>query len=126
MHHAYTIVDDPAAEVVVSRPVRSDIEGQDSTEQIKSWIRECENQQCGKDGGFYKYTVLPTRVIDIGLDSSRSPRVVETHGCKGVYATLSYCWGRQKNTTLRQDNICQLQTEIDVKNLPDNSGRYRR
>lgn len=27
MHHAYTPADDPAAEVVVSRPVRDDVEG---------------------------------------------------------------------------------------------------
>jgi hypothetical protein len=50
MHHAYTPVDDPAAEVVVSRPVRNDVEGRGATEQIKSWIHECESQQCGKNG----------------------------------------------------------------------------
>jgi heterokaryon incompatibility protein (HET) len=117
MLHAYTPAYDPAAEVVVSRLVRNDFFSQGAAEQVKSWIHECESQQCGKDGGFYKDKFLPTRVIDIGLESSRNPRMVETHGSKGVYATLSYCWGRQKGTTLRRDNISQLQTEIDVKNL---------
>lgn len=70
------------------------------------------------EGWILQNTLLPTRVIDVRLDSSQKPRVVDTHSSKGVYATLSYCWGCQKNTTLRQDNISQLQREIDAENLP--------
>ena len=118
LHHAYTPADDPAAEVVLSRPVKSIVDDQDAANQIQSWIHECESQRCGKDGGFYKETLLPTRVIDIGLGQSRAPRVVEAHGAQGVYATLSYCWGHQENATLRQDNLDQFQTGIPVEDLP--------
>jgi hypothetical protein len=118
MHHAYTAANDPAAEVVVSRPVRKDVRGQEAAEQMKSWIHECESQECGNNRGFYQDTILPTRAIDVGLDSAQTLRVVETHGSKGMYATLSYCWGRQKNVTLRQENIHQFETNIDVNSLP--------
>lgn len=118
LHHAYTPADDPAAEFVLSRPVRSIVDDQEATKQIRLWVSECESHQCGKDGGFYKDTVLPTRVIDIGLDKSRPPRILETHGSNGVYATLSYCWGRQENVTLHHDNLGQFQEKIVIENLP--------
>ena len=118
MHHAYTPADDPAAEVVVSRPVRSDINSQEATEQIKAWMQECKTQECGNGGGPYEPTILPTRVIDVGLDDSRNARIVKTQDTKGVYATLSYCWGRSSNIVLSRDNIQQLQAEIDIESLP--------
>jgi hypothetical protein len=118
MHHAFTPANDPAAKVVISRPVRKDIKSEEATEQIRSWIQECESQRCGKFGGFYRDTTLPTRVIDVGLESSQSVRVVDTLGSRGVYATLSYCWGSQKNVVLCQENISQLENGIDVSALP--------
>ena len=116
--HAYTPSDDLAAGVVVSRPVRSDVGSEDAAQQIKSWISECEAQDCGGAGGVYEDSILPTRVIDIGLNDGQQPRVLETHGAEGVYATLSYCWGQQKRLTLQKDNMHYLQQEIRLQDLP--------
>jgi len=47
---------------------------------------------------------LPTRIIDVG-SSDGVPCLLETHGRRGKYFTLSHCWGRQHLITTTTQNL---------------------
>jgi hypothetical protein len=44
--------------------------------------------------------------------------VIETNGRHGLYATLSYCWGKEEFLTLKTNNHAQLAKGIDENTLP--------
>ncbi|KAF2493969.1 HET-domain-containing protein, partial [Lophium mytilinum] len=67
---------------------------------MRRWIRTCvQNHEVCREtlsGALVDETappVLPTRILEIGPDDSRDPRLIETHGSTGYYAALSHCWG---------------------------------
>ncbi|KAL2066448.1 hypothetical protein VTL71DRAFT_2519 [Oculimacula yallundae] len=55
-----------------------------------SWLKTCVDSHtaCRPENA----RPLPTRVIDVGT-LNKNPVLVETHGNKGQYVALSYCWG---------------------------------
>ncbi|EFQ35498.1 heterokaryon incompatibility protein [Colletotrichum graminicola] len=57
---------------------------------VNDWVTSCDrvHKGCHSDPG-----ALPTRVVDVGLDGHREPRLVVTGGAAGRYVTLSHCWG---------------------------------
>ncbi|KAF0325102.1 hypothetical protein GQ607_007723 [Colletotrichum asianum] len=57
---------------------------------LREWADDCDQNHSGCHRDIGK---LPTRVIDVGEDGKREPRLVETEGNIGRYMTLSHCWG---------------------------------
>ena len=60
-------------------------------------------------------TTLPARLIDVGLDNTQSPRVVDTAGQTGIYVALSYCW-RSRGSLEKQlttANMSRLRRSIE-------------
>ena len=59
-------------------------------------------------------TALPERLIDVGLDDTHPPRLVDTAGQTGCYVALSHCSGSRKSseTQLTLSNMSRLQQSI--------------
>lgn len=86
-------------------------------EMLKSWDSFCRsNHSCSLGSDLRQ---LPTRVIDVGSpDDSCGPRLFIPKGKKGVYLTLSHCWGGHLTTKLLSSNICAYEKAIEERTLP--------
>ncbi|KAF2829540.1 HET-domain-containing protein [Ophiobolus disseminans] len=79
-----------------------------STQIAKAWYETCHDKNWGhvscRPFGTEPQT-LPTRVIDVGTVRQPKARLLPTHGAKGKYLTLSYCWGKapQRVILLKDD-----------------------
>jgi len=63
--------------------------------------------------------MLPARLVDVGpQDGSRPPILVETRGKQGVFAALSYCWGKESFMALELSNIRNFKRQIPMGQLP--------
>ncbi len=65
-------------------------------------------------------TALPAKLIDVGLDSNQSPRLVDTAGQTVTYVALSYCWGPRTSseTQLTISNMGRLERGIESTEIP--------
>lgn len=83
--------------------------------RVQSWIQLCEWQ--------HRCTVfeaiLPSRVLDLGQSSSSNViKIVETHGRRGGYVTLSHCWGVLHGATTTSSNLEARKHAISISDLP--------
>ena len=65
-------------------------------------------------------TALPARLIDVGLDNTQLPRLVDTAGQTGVYVALSHCRPSRSpsETQLTIRTLPQLQHGIESSAVP--------
>jgi hypothetical protein len=114
--HAFTAADDKAAGYVTARPYQADLCGQSAKQQIEKWVRECKGHKyCG---AVWQAVPLPKRVIEVSPQGNTThPRLLESRGRSGTYATLSYCWGTQPFVTLKRSNHKEFE-QIDMDTLP--------
>ncbi len=65
-------------------------------------------------------TKLPARLIDVGLNETQSPRLIDTAGQTGHYVALSHCWRSRSSseTHLTVHNIGRLQQSIEPSEIP--------
>jgi hypothetical protein len=62
---------------------------------------------------------LPNRVIDVGNALDECPRLIESHGQRGFYATLSHRWGdAESQYCTTKYNISQHLYHLDFNALP--------
>lgn len=80
------------------------------------WISTCsqEHSACGQ---MSEHT-LPTRVLDLSMDSSQDIKLMETKGRQGCYATLSHCWGSFRPLITDSSNYRTHQDKIPFSRLP--------
>ncbi|KAF4958748.1 hypothetical protein FSARC_10939 [Fusarium sarcochroum] len=114
--HAFTTLDDRASEYVTARPLRTDVGSEVATRQIQTWLKECEGHGCCSRS--YTESKLPTRVIEINPVGQQEPRIIESSGRRGAYATLSYCWGTVPFQALKRSNYAQFTKSLNMKTLP--------
>lgn len=110
--------------LVIPRPVKQ----AEEISTIKNWLGNCmaSHKSCriiqhgdpltslrGEE------VTLPTRVVDVGPEGSTKPylRLLETNGLKGVYLTLSHCWGTVNIETTTTDNLEAHKSSIDLASL---------
>jgi len=93
--------------VCTSPPLTSD-ESPEAFSLIKSWIENChslhENCKRSLSGEIMDENYdpsLPTRVLDVGDDSSQHVVLIETGSRQGRYVALSHCWGPPEKRPLR-------------------------
>ncbi|BDD61134.1 hypothetical protein MAP00_006205 [Monascus purpureus] len=84
--------------------------------QIRAWLRECKEHKCCS--ALHEDSILPTRVIEVSPLGRRYARVVESKNLRGLYATLSYCWGQDDFPTLTKANYAQFTEGLDEETLP--------
>lgn len=75
----------------------------------KSWLADCTSRQGRHEGcGRSEPHLLPTRVIDVGTDTTAPRLYVSRSGEKGFWLALSHCWGGAvptKTTTITLDDF---------------------
>ncbi|KAL2257192.1 hypothetical protein VTK26DRAFT_526 [Humicola hyalothermophila] len=91
-------------------------------ERGREWIKTCcsSHKQCkvvGREG----LSLLPTRVIDVGMigDEGNASAVrlhISADGEHGEYACLSYCWGGDQ-FKLTSENLGKLEVEVPTTAL---------
>ena len=64
-----------------------------NVELIFKWLHDCDRTHIGCSVG--EPPMLPTRVIDVGIAFSESPKpyLLCSNGLEGRYVALSHCWG---------------------------------
>ena len=108
---------DTSAGIVTARPLQSKLDSAEAYSQIKQWLDQCKHHvDCGE---LPMYANLPSRVIEVAPAGSLGiPRLRHTTGMKGLYLTLSYCWGGDQSYVLTTKNLDVLMTRLEVKMLP--------
>jgi hypothetical protein len=86
------------------------------------WISECEKSHpnCKATG---KKDLLPSRLIDVGDESSGNPSLLVTTDCPDLlvgakYVTLSHCWGSIEIKKLERSNLEDMKKAIIMSSLP--------
>ena len=85
---------------------------------LSSWLEECVTQHgCSKSQG-----PLPTRVLDLNLDSPGIVRLYVTRKEPAHYVALSHCWGadRDGHVCTTTGNLLERQNGIREEDLPKN------
>ncbi|KAI1070227.1 hypothetical protein LB507_010229 [Fusarium sp. FIESC RH6] len=114
--YAFTTSEDNASKYVTARPLRVDVGSDAACDQIQTWLDDCKGHEgCSSS---YPNAPLPTRVIEVNPENQEEPRVVESGGQRGIYTTLSYCWGKAPFKTLNTSNYAQFSKALDMSTLP--------
>lgn len=98
---------------------------------VKEWIHVCNHNH--PDCKSSKKVVLPSRVIDVGRRSWKTPTVKlfvpNAGGADGKhdtqYIALSHCWGSKKTFTTKTTTLSQRCRGIDWSELPKTFQGYR-
>ncbi|PCD28546.1 unnamed protein product [Fusarium graminearum] len=114
--YAFTSSKDEASAHVTARPLRHDVGSPEGSLQMQSWLAECKGHEGCLDP--HAEATLPTRVIEVRPKDQNEPRVVESGGRRGRYATVSYCWGKAPFDTLNTSNYAQFMESFDNRTLP--------
>lgn len=65
--------------------------------------------------------VLPNRVVEVGSECQDPRLLVPTKGLKGLYATLSYCWGKLENEAsflTARGNVKERESQTKLDSMP--------
>ncbi|KAH7361555.1 hypothetical protein B0T11DRAFT_297123 [Plectosphaerella cucumerina] len=115
---------EPVVPWLTGRIINPQPTSRQTSRMLRSWIDDCESsrQQCKSDNTTWR---APTRLIDIGLDDSSPPRLVEFNPDDQVrYVFMWYQWGENweedfpKSSYLRLENIDMMKHKIDTMTLP--------
>ena len=108
---------DTSAGIVTARPLQSKLDSAKAYSQIQQWLDQCNHHvDCCE---VPMQANLPSRVIEVAPTGSLNvPRLRNTTGMKGLYLTLSYCWGCDQSYVLTSNNLDVLMTKLEVKMLP--------
>jgi len=62
--------------------------------------------------------MLPTRVIDLGVEGSGHYRLLETADMRASYTCLSYCWGGEQEFKTTRATLSEMKQRISWDDLP--------
>ncbi|KAL0938039.1 heterokaryon incompatibility protein [Colletotrichum truncatum] len=82
---------------------------------LQKWVSDCDENHPGCHRGLNQ---LPTRVVDVGADEGRDPRLIETFGRFDRYMTLSHCWGTHPIIRTTTDTISDHFKTLPLSKLP--------
>ncbi|KAL9477458.1 hypothetical protein ACSS6W_007299 [Trichoderma asperelloides] len=120
--------DNPMGKIVQRRPLYRNVKSDTVLLAAKSLLQKCMNPtKPHKHCRYSRDTVLPSRVLDVGVTGDSQPTLklkvnkTETHA---PYLALSYCWGPPPASTshmqplqLRLENLNTLMAGIDFETL---------
>jgi hypothetical protein len=88
---------------------------------MTKWMTAC-NDTHPLCGSLYEEQELPTRVLDVSVDTDLGPSFIRLHdsnGETGIYAALSYCWGSSgKKTMTTKSNMRERYSGLQIRALP--------
>ncbi|KAJ9602675.1 hypothetical protein H2200_012869 [Cladophialophora chaetospira] len=89
--------------------------------RIKGWIKGCDDHHpCAYEHSCISSPhspLLPTRILDVGLSSSSTVRLIEPRGVRDHYIALSHCWGTSDRLTTLSNNIDAHKEGINISGL---------
>ncbi|KAF4463200.1 heterokaryon incompatibility [Fusarium albosuccineum] len=100
-----------------------DIQGTGSSNALNTaryWLQTCKScpQHVSCQEAMSSETpVLPTRVIDVG-DETSHPFLFEPQGLRASYCALSYCWGKTRTIKTTKSTITKHKNSIRLHKLP--------
>ncbi|KAH8896973.1 HET-domain-containing protein [Thozetella sp. PMI_491] len=114
----YTTEDDPAASIVHSRAVLTELGSEQSFAEARAWMDACFTNHDGCPPK--KPADLPKRLVQVSrLDGNKLfARLCETNGETGYYCALSYCWGGDQKCKTDTTRYSQYQQELPYADLP--------
>lgn len=86
-------------------------------QRIFHWQKECDENHstCSRARDY----PLPTRLIDVGIDSFSKPYLlVSKPGDRGRWVTLSHCWGHSMSLKTTTSTLQKHQKGVPVKDFP--------
>ncbi|THV49914.1 hypothetical protein BGAL_0173g00100 [Botrytis galanthina] len=99
--------------------VDEDLASDTNFDIARGWMNTCIVEHSQTKCPSFEDKVLPSRVIDVGLEDT-NPSLFVTNGLRGKWIALSHCWGGQIETILTTSNLQSLQKEIKMPSLPAN------
>lgn len=86
---------------------------------VLQWIDTCSENHHACIGVCTALPLLPTRVIDIGINHEVEPRlhVSGLYGEKARYVTLSHCWGAYTPLRLLKNNFSLMEKAVPFNQL---------
>lgn len=100
--------------------VPTTLQSSDISRMVDNWQRKCSetHKNCPKGKS---ESELPTRVLDLGKGNGAPIRLYEpVEGEKGVYTSLSHCWGGTINSVTTVANKAARKDNINFDELPQN------
>lgn len=94
-----------------------------SLTKARAWLDKCIEEHANLPGGACRQAdediKLPTRVIDVGVDSSiKDVKLYETGNKSGLYIALSHCWGHVQPLTTTKSTLRDRLECIPWDSLP--------
>ncbi|KAI1764625.1 HET-domain-containing protein [Hypoxylon sp. FL1150] len=100
--------------------VPTTLQSSDISRMVTCWQKECSDthKDCPKGKS---ESELPTRVLELGEGEGALIRLYEpADGEKGVYASLSHCWGGTINSVTTRANKAARKDTMSFDDLPQN------
>ncbi|KAI1308368.1 HET-domain-containing protein [Xylaria venustula] len=86
-----------------------------SLDVVSSFVKQCYNSHDGCSRG---ETLLPSRIIDVGEGGNSIKLLEPVQGQRGLYASLSYCWGDSVSFTSSRQTINARRQGIQLSEIP--------
>ncbi|KAI0972442.1 HET-domain-containing protein [Xylaria arbuscula] len=86
-----------------------------SLDVVASFIKQCED---GHDGCSRGDSLLPSRILDVGEGGTSIKLIEPVQGHRGIYASLSYCWGDTVSFTSSRQTINARRQGIQLSEIP--------
>lgn len=105
----------PLWDTIPSRRISQDSNTASVFAKLEAWILQCnQHHKCAPE-----QTFLPTRVLDLKYtEEQQKIQLIETHGIRGRYTTLSHCWGRSQPIRTTSSTLVSHQKGILFSRLP--------
>ncbi|KAI6438718.1 hypothetical protein MCOR22_008587 [Pyricularia oryzae] len=110
---------DPPALGGVQRPTELDQGSPLAFEWARNKLDECVLSHSRCNNPSPKPPVLPTRVIDVG-DDTTAPRLVAGRPARGRWIALTHCWGGKIDNVTLTTNLEAKQRAMPLDELPPN------
>jgi hypothetical protein len=90
-----------------------------SFQMVAHWLKTCLTEHSSCYFSRNKLPMLPTRVVDVGpADGSKDPHLFSSEGSRGLYITLSYCWGIRANLRTELRTMETFKKSIPFQDIP--------
>ena len=104
-------------EYSVGIPVPLDPEADSYFELLRAWIKDCDVHHRNCTAFLSELSELPTRVIDV-RDTATLRLYCSPAGSRERYTALSHCWGDAPTFKTTKNELAQLCSGFDLKQLP--------
>ncbi|KUJ14052.1 HET-domain-containing protein [Mollisia scopiformis] len=116
-------LDDNAKMITSQSPIEKDLGDDNTIVQAQNWLSECLTKHSEstslKDDLPGNRKPFPTRVIDVGTNSSSVAKLFQpSDTIYDDYVTLSYCWGRTRFLTTLKSNLEEHFRGLEEAKLP--------